>query len=262
VKLIFQKNSIDLTSIGNVSLGVIPIECVLPWVFFVTSSKSGVTTFPVVTLGTNGPNYDNHMTLRDLSGIKGDGFNFFKDPFNSSNIIHASDELFLKVHSACNGTFTVNAFGFGYDINAPGPVIPITEGGTGQVTAQTARTALGTPGILSTITGIDGKTTGPTNLFTVPTGKTAIILAAVMRLTTAVSLTSPGRISIGRSGSPTDIFSEATLLGFDTSGETYSFQGQGNRAVAEAGATIVMNIAVAFGGTTATLACDLIGYLV
>ena len=48
---------------------------------------------------------------------------------------------------------------------------------------------LGVKRVLSTTTGIDAKTIATTNLYTVPTGKTAVVTEAVIRVTAADTVT-------------------------------------------------------------------------
>lgn len=140
--------------------------------------------------------------------------------------------------------------------------VPIAEGGTSAITAEMARFSLNAQGILATVTGINGLIAASTNLYTVPTGKSAVILDAVVRLTAATAITGTCRAGIGTNGAQSNIFMDVMMTGFNTTGEFYRFVGQGNYRLAAVGEIIAFGIDTAFGGTTATLAVDLIGYLV
>lgn len=140
--------------------------------------------------------------------------------------------------------------------------LAIADGGTGASTAENARFNLSAAGVLSTITGINGLSATQTNLYTVPAGKTAIITAANIRLTTATAITGIMHASIGINTGATDIFSNTTIVGFNTTSNTWRFSASGNYVIATAGQIIKFSINTAFGGTTATVAVDLQGYLI
>lgn len=118
------------------------------------------------------------------------------------------------------------------------------------------------PVVLSTTSGINGLATGVTNLFTVPAGKQAIIRGASIRLTTVVALSGTIRLGIGIAAGEDDIFPATNLTGFNTTSETWAFNASGNSILGNAASVIKLGIDIAYGGTTATLAVDLIGYLI
>ncbi len=115
--------------------------------------------------------------------------------------------------------------------------------------------------VLSNTTAIDGKVVAATNLYTVPAGKTAVILGAVIRITTATGLTGTMIAGIGIAAGEDDVFPSTSLIGFNAVDESYVFPGMGARTVATAGQIIKLGIDTAFGGTTATLEVQLLGYL-
>lgn len=146
-----------------------------------------------------------------------------------------------------------------------GTAVPATvaEGGTGGATAEVARNNLGAVGILSTTTGIDGKATGTTTLYTVPMGKTAVILGASIRVTTADTITVTGDAGIGVAAGEDDIFASTTITGLLATGLVWNFDNTGATRVAVAAAGVIkLGIDTGWTATTATLAVDLIGYLV
>lgn len=143
-----------------------------------------------------------------------------------------------------------------------GTTIAIANGGTNATDAEDARVNLGCIGILSTTTGINGKVATTTNLYTVPSGKTAVIRGANLRLTTVTSLSGTLNAGIGIASGEQDIFSRVSMTGFNTAGKTWAFSSTGSQVVGTAGQIIKLGIATGFGGTTATLAVELIGYLI
>lgn len=118
------------------------------------------------------------------------------------------------------------------------------------------------PGRLITVTGIDAKTTGTTTLYTVPTGKTAIITGAVVRCTAASAITVAPTLGIGVAAGEDDIFPSTTLTGLTTTGKGWAFDPGGLAVTAAAAAVIKLGIDTAATGTSQTLAIDLLGYLV
>lgn len=123
----------------------------------------------------------------------------------------------------------------------------------------------GTPtavSILSSTGGINPRTTGTTNLYTVPTGKTAIIQSVQFRLTAASGLTGNMNAGVGVAAGEDDIMTNTNLIGFNTTGETYRFSISGNYVTVAAASVIKLGIDTAFTGGTGTLAVELIGYLV
>lgn len=156
--------------------------------------------------------------------------------------------------------------------------VPVAQGGSGATTLTgylkgngtsafttvatvPASDVTGGVGVLSTTTGIDGKTVGTTNLYTVPGGKTAIITNAIIRITTATGLTGNCKAGIGIAAGETDIFASQALTGFDATTKHFEFIALGTKVNALSTEVIKLGIDVGFTATTATLAVSLIGYL-
>lgn len=116
--------------------------------------------------------------------------------------------------------------------------------------------------LLSTTTGIDGKATGTTTLYTVPTGRTAIITHAVIRATTASSATVPPTLGIGIAAGEDDIFPSTAITGLTVTTKTWEFGGGGLMAVGASTNVIKLGIDTGATATTLTLAVDLFGYLI
>lgn len=118
--------------------------------------------------------------------------------------------------------------------------------------------------VLSTTTGINAKSTGTTTLYTVPTGKTAIITQATVRCTAASAITVGPTLGIGVAAGESDIYASTALTGLinTTTANMFGFTTVGMSVTAAAAAAIKVGIDVASTGTSQTIAIDLIGYLI
>lgn len=115
--------------------------------------------------------------------------------------------------------------------------------------------------LLSTTTGIDGKTVATTNLYTVPSGKTCIITAATIRVTTASSITVVPTLGIGVASGESDIFASTGLTNLNATGKIWRFVGQATYVAGQAADVIKLGIDTGATATTMTIAIDLFGYL-
>ncbi len=125
----------------------------------------------------------------------------------------------------------------------------------------TGLVADGDVGILATVTSIDATSTGTTALYTVPVGKTAVILDAIVRCTAATAISAPAEGGVGIAAGEDDIFSSQSFTSLTASGAHYRFPGGGFSQTAEASDVIRLGIDTAATGTSQTLAVDLIGYV-
>ncbi len=117
------------------------------------------------------------------------------------------------------------------------------------------------PQLLSRTLSIDAKTVAATTLYTVPTGRSAVILGVIIRCTvaTAVTVVATARL-IGTSGT---IVGATALTGLDTATEAF-FLNVANSVFKLQVATdlIQLDITVGATATTQTFTVDLLGYLV
>ncbi len=117
--------------------------------------------------------------------------------------------------------------------------------------------------ILSTVTGIDATATGLTNLYTVPSGKTAIIIGAILRITALTAFVGVGTGGIGTNVTQDDIMSSRAMTGLNAVGSVFCFMNSNSAsAIASSSSTIQLGIDVSFVAGTCTIALDLIGYLI
>lgn len=133
-------------------------------------------------------------------------------------------------------------------------------------TANTAGTG-NAPVLLASVSGINAKTVANTSLYTVPTSKTAIITAAIVRCTAATAITNGPTLSMGRnSASFNDIFASTAINALTNAGpgagSMFGFSTIGMSALAAATDVVSVAITNASTGTSQTIAIDLIGYLV
>lgn len=126
----------------------------------------------------------------------------------------------------------------------------------------TSPTITSSPGLLSTTTGINAKTTGQTTIYTVPAGKTAIITQVIVRCTAASSITNGPTASVGyTSAAYTDIYAATNIAGLTATTAIFGYSTVGMSKNAVAATVIKLNISTASTGTSQTVAVDVIGYI-
>lgn len=141
----------------------------------------------------------------------------------------------------------------------PDPVI-FTGGGTSTsdyftVLPNTYTTVLGI------VTGVNAKTVANTTLFTVPTGKTAIVTSVVVRCTAATAITAGPTVNISTTATG-DIFASVTMSALSSTTKAYIFTSTGGTTVAAATTTVKFNLTAVATGTSQVLTIMVIGYLV
>lgn len=116
--------------------------------------------------------------------------------------------------------------------------------------------------VLARTNSIDAKTVAATNLYTVPTGKTAIITGAIIRVTAASSISAGPTLGIGVAAGESDMFASISLSTLTTTANIYGFALVGASVPATAGQIIKVGIDTGSTGTSQTISIDLLGYLI
>lgn len=103
----------------------------------------------------------------------------------------------------------------------------------------------------------------PIALYTVPTGKIAIILGIGLEATQAVSVTVVPQISVGIATGETDIFDTEALVDFDETQDAWlNWLILSKGRAATAGQIVKLNLQTPATATTLTAGITLIGFLV
>lgn len=101
-------------------------------------------------------------------------------------------------------------------------------------------------------------TPASTPIYTVPTGKTAIIHMVVLRCTAASGVTVVALAGVGVTG--TDVYPDQQLLGLDAAGVRYIFpSGPGSRAILSAGDVLNLVVSQAATASSQTVEVDVFG---
>lgn len=121
-------------------------------------------------------------------------------------------------------------------------------------------------GILSTVTGIDAKTTGTTTLYT-PSGNSVVPISFIFRVTSASGVTVNPTLGVGVNGAADDLM-PSDILSFvlTTAGQfgTYYINSSFSfpTAIVPSGTAIKLGIDTGATATSLILTIDVIGYLI
>lgn len=122
------------------------------------------------------------------------------------------------------------------------------------------QTASGLP-LLSITAGINAKTVANTNLYTVPTGKTAVITGYVVRCFAATTITVGATAGVGNASGTNNIAPSQAMTALTSPANLFIWPIVGMSVTVTAGNSVFFNLATAATGTSQTLVVDLIGYL-
>lgn len=123
--------------------------------------------------------------------------------------------------------------------------------------------ATGTVNILSVTTGIDLKTVAATLLYTVPTGRKAIVTQIVIHATLATTVTVPAAASVGQNAaSYNDIVAITTFTGLNITDQVYTEDPTAVYVSVPASTGIYLNVTTGATATALTAEIILIGFLV
>lgn len=212
---------------------------------------------------------DDTLRIKLLSSQTGKLLNFVNTSDTVLSYVDTSGEINLNAQKRIK-FYDSDSSNF-VGLQAPGTVssditftLPSADGTVGQILKTDGSLNLSfvtVEEVLSETTGIDGKTATTTNLYTVPSGKTALITKAIIEITTATGLTGTLVAGIGVAAGEDDIFGSTTMTGLDTTSEMHVFAASGTTKKALSTEVVKLGIDTAFGGTTVTLSVTLIGYL-
>ena len=122
--------------------------------------------------------------------------------------------------------------------------------------------------VMLSAVSIDGKTAAATTLYTVPTGKTAIIQRVALLMTSASNVTGDATVSVGVAAAEyADIVAEVALTGFNVTGQVATLSPIALTAVSAAAAAVIKldvdSAATTTGGDdTYTFTAQTFGYLI
>lgn len=140
-------------------------------------------------------------------------------------------------------------------------LIDLQTGSTSVYSVSVTGAVAGQQAILATITGINAFSVANTALYTVPTGRTAIITNVVVRSTAASSVTSGPAVGVGNIAGTNNIFASATLSALTTTNSIFGFTLVGMSLSTPASGVVYLNLGTAATGTSETIAVDVMGYL-
>ena len=117
--------------------------------------------------------------------------------------------------------------------------------------------------LLATVTGINGKNTGVTTLYTTPSANKCVITRIDLHITSASSITVVAALSIGQnSATYNDIVVATTLTGFNALDQIYRMSPSGVFVSVPSSTAIKLNITVGATATTMTFDAIIHGYLI
>jgi hypothetical protein len=131
----------------------------------------------------------------------------------------------------------------------------------GEATSKSYVDSLAVSPILS-VTSVDFKVVATTNLYTVPVGKTCIILDTVIRPTSLTAPVGDAMVGVGIAAGEDDIFASQTLTGMTTLTSRYKFPSNGTSRIGVAGEIIKLGVDVADTGTALVGDVTVLGYLI
>ena len=114
--------------------------------------------------------------------------------------------------------------------------------------------------LLGSVAGVDLTAIGATSLYSVGTGRTAIIDLVIVRCTEATSITTPAVAGVGVASGEDDVIEAQALFGLTTSGVYYVFPGPGGMSVElSAGQSLKLGVDTGAIGTSQVATVDVLG---
>lgn len=113
------------------------------------------------------------------------------------------------------------------------------------------------------VTGIDGKTTGTTTLYTVPADKQLVVERVIVIPTMVADVVAPPTVSVGKTASSyLDVIDTIALTGLTETGLSTILSPIAGASVLGAGDSLVLNISAGATATSYTFKAIVIGYLI
>lgn len=251
-------------TLGNVvtTTQTLPVTSTAQFNFNVNNGVVAGASAEKIHLGNGGAISTNRNVA---TGVIDDNTRFAYQWTHTGSTTAASDFWALQVYNTAGTQITASAF----SVNGQGLFL-IPTAAVGTSTLQGASTAFvqnaiapanlatNAPVILATITGINAKTTGTTAVYTVPTGKTAVVTGFIVRCTAASAITIGPSVSV--TSTTGTVYASTALTGLTTANTTFSF-GNGISVSPVAADVINFVIGTAATGTSQTVEVSLIGYL-
>lgn len=169
----------------------------------------------------------------------------------------------FSAHASCqNVAFVGNQYAIAA-VNANTSALIVGRDGIQIPTGKDiTRNGYSMPGVLARVTSIDAKVAAATTLYTVPTGKTAIITGAVVQSGAVSAITAGPTLGIGIAAGEDDIYAPVALTGLTSNAKTYVFPPPGLQASAPAGSVVKVGIDAASTGTSQLVTVSLLGFLI
>lgn len=115
------------------------------------------------------------------------------------------------------------------------------------------------PGVLASVTGINGLATGSTLLYTNATGGMLLISDVALLVTAATAATGGPTVQIGTTTTGSDVYASIAITALTATNAIYHFGGPGMSKVIPNGGSLYMDITNAGAGTTLTLRALVLG---
>lgn len=114
--------------------------------------------------------------------------------------------------------------------------------------------------LLSSTTGVNAKTVANTALYTVPSGKTAVITGYVVKVSAASSITGGPTAGIGNTAGTNNIGASQAMNALLTTTDTFQWSIIGSSKTTVAAGIVYFNLGTVSTGTSQTITIDLFGY--
>lgn len=158
-----------------------------------------------------------------------------------------------------------STLGTGSTLQTPTTRLTVDEALVNVTNADLQVEGLPVPIVLGSATGIDLTSTGETTIYTVPSGRSAVILDVILVATAATAANGDASAGVGMNAGADDLFSPVTIA-INAADDMYQFIRaafiSGATVIATSGQTVDLGVDSADTGTALTVTAYAIGYLV